>query len=181
MITLLMTLIGDDPKEQERFRQFYYKYQEHMYFRARYFMRNEQDALDVMQEAFISIAKNFGKIGDINSTETKNYIMTIVENKARNELTKAARRRTAEEALLAQWKLEHQTWEQYGKYTEADIIELMLTMPEIYSGPLYMYHIREMHIKEIAEALGITMPAVRKRLERARITLKEMIGEEDHE
>ena len=51
MITLLMTLIGDDPKEQERFRQFYYKYQEHMYFRARYFMRNEQDALDVMQEA----------------------------------------------------------------------------------------------------------------------------------
>ena len=107
--------------------------------------------------------------------------MTIVENKARNELTKAAKRRIAEEALLVQWKLEHQTWEQYGKYTEADIIELMLTMPEIYSGPLYMYHIQDMHIKEIAEALGITMPTVRKRLERARITLKEMIGEEDHE
>ena len=44
-----------------------------------------------------------------------------------------------------------------------------------------MYHIQEMHVKEIAEALGITMPTVRKRLERARKILKEIIGEEDHE
>ena len=181
MITILMTLIGDDPKEQERFRQLYSKYQQHMYSRAYYFMRNEQDSLDVVQEAFFSIAKNFVKIGDIDSTETKNYIMTIVENKARNELINVSRRKAAEEALLSQWKLERQTEHRSGKYTEADIVKMILTMPEIYSGPLYMYHIQGMHVKEIAEALGITMPTIRKRLERARKMLKEIIGEEDHE
>ena len=61
MIIFLMTLIGDDPKEQERFRQFYYKYQQHMYLRAHYFMRNEQDALDVVQEALSVSQKTLPK------------------------------------------------------------------------------------------------------------------------
>lgn len=176
MITLLMTLIGDDPKEKERFEQFFYKYERKAYYRAYSFMKDEQDALDVLQEAFISIAKNFYKIKDIDSKETRNYIMTIVENRARKELLKSQKRHEAEKALIEKWKLDQIESKKKDVFSEVDLIDLIFTMPEIYSGPLYLFYIQRLTVNEIADSLGISGVAVRKRLERARSMLREMIG-----
>ncbi len=177
MITLLMTLIGDDPKEKERFEQFYYLYEQRAYHRAYSFMKNEQDAMDVLQEAFISIAKNFSKIHVLDSKETRNYVMTIVENRARKELKRNYNRHDAEEAMLERWKLESAKQEQNCNYSEIEIIDLISSMPETYSDPMYMFYVHRHTVKEIADYLGISGAAVRKRLERARSMLKEMIGE----
>ena len=43
---------------------------------------------------------------------------------------------------------------------------------------MYLFYVLEKPVKEIAEHLGISSAAVRKRLERARSMLKEMIGEQ---
>lgn len=177
MITLLMTFIGDDPKEQERFEQFFYLYEQRAYRRAFSFMGNEQDALDVLQEAFVSIAKNFSKICDINSLETRNYVMTIVENQARKELVKRSRRIKSEEALLERWRLDIDSRRQDPGYEELELADLICTMPETYSDPMYMFYVHNFTAKEIADIMGISNAAVRKRLERARLMLRDMIGE----
>ena len=177
MITLLMTLIGDDPKEQERFEQFFCLYEQRAYRRAFSFMGNEQDALDVLQEAFVAIAKNFGKIHDNNSKETRNYVMTIVENMARKELAKRSRRVKTEEALLEKWRLDLYNRRQDSGFEELELVDLIYTMPETYSDPMYMFYVHKYTVNEIGNLLGISNAAVRKRLERARLMLKDMMGE----
>ena len=178
MITLLMTLIGDDPKEKERFKRFYYLYEQRAYRRAFSFMKNEQDALDVLQEAFISVAKNFSKVRDLESKETRNYVMTIVENKARKELKRNHKRHEAEEAMLESWELEAHKLRNEGCFAKMEIMDIISSMPDTYSDPMYLFYVLEKPVKEIAEHLGISSAAVRKRLERARSMLKEMIGEQ---
>ncbi len=177
MITLLMTLIGDDPKEKERFEKFYYLYEQRAYRRAYSFMKNEQDALDVLQEAFISIAKNFSKVYDLESKETRNYVMTIVENKARKELERNHKRHEAEDRLLQSLKYSPYKSSSEKSYSMVEIRDIILSMPETYSAPLYLFYVLEQPVKEIANHLGISSAAVRKRLERARSSLKGTIGE----
>ncbi len=179
MIALIMTLIGDDPKEQERFEQLFYLYEQRAYRRAFSFVGNEQDALDVLQEAFVSIAKNFSKIYAIDSRETRNYVMTVVENKARKELEKRFRRKKSEEAVLEKWRLDVNSQMFNDSYSELELRDMIQSMPEIYSDTLYMFYVHGYTAKEIADIMCISSVAVRKRLERARSVLKNMIGEEN--
>ena len=56
---------------------------------------------------------------------------------------------------------------------------MIQSMPEIYSDTLYMFYVHGYTAKEIADIMCISSVAVRKRLERARSVLKNMIGEEN--
>ncbi len=175
MLTFLLTLVGDDPKEQERFRKLYDKYCTHMYIRALSYMKNEEDALDVLQEAFIRIARNFGKIDDLDSDATKHFLLTIVDNQARTEHARNARRRDAEEASLEEWRKVQEEVRGLDDYTEIELAELIKSLPDAYRRPLYMYYVDGMTAKEIAGILNTSHTAVRKRIERARMMLREMI------
>ena len=59
MITLLMTLIGDDPKEQERFEQFFYLYEQRAFQRAFNFM-NEMLGVENIEKWRVSVLSRVG-------------------------------------------------------------------------------------------------------------------------
>lgn len=177
MITLVMTLIGDNPKEIERFERFIREYEQRAYYRAFSFLKNKQDAEDVVQDAFLIAAVNFNNIRDIDSKDTRNYIMTIVENRARRILAVNDRRRETEAAMIDNCKVVHSVQQNDDAYSDIEIAELIATMPQAYSAPMYMFYIQRASIKEIAMELGIKETAVRKRLERARSMLKKILGD----
>lgn len=76
-----MALI-DSKEEQSKFEQIYRKYKGLMFYVANEILNNEYDAEDAVHLAFINIAKNMKKIGEIDCPKTKGFIVTIVENKA---------------------------------------------------------------------------------------------------
>lgn len=178
MIPLLMSFASDGSDENDRFTELYIKYHEAVYYRAYQFVENDQDALDVMQETFISIARNFSKIGDIDSRETRSYVMAVAESKALSALAQRKKRQRTEEAVIREGDIMRQETKLTDEYSEAEIIEIVDSLPEKYRDTLCLYYLQGRSVKETAERLGTSGTATRKRLERARRMLKEMMGDE---
>ena len=59
------------------------------------------------------------------------------------------------------------------------LAKAVLKLPAIYKDALKLKYVQEFSNAEIAEMLGISEAAVRKRLERARRMLEEFLGRED--
>lgn len=81
MIQLYMSLI-DDEQDKLRFEIAYYKYRNLLHYKARSILKDEHRAEDAVQEVFMRIAKNFHKVGDINSPQTRNFFVLITERVA---------------------------------------------------------------------------------------------------
>ena len=59
-----------DTEEKNKFESVYNRYKSAMFNKAVSIVKNESDAEDILQEAFIKIAKNIKSIDDIKSKET---------------------------------------------------------------------------------------------------------------
>ena len=79
---LLYLQMIDTPDKCSKLEEIYLTYRQIMYAVAFSILRNEKDAEDAVHDAFVKIAEHIGKIGEPHCPKTKNYIVTIVENKA---------------------------------------------------------------------------------------------------
>ena len=70
----------DDYEDKERFKQLYTQYRGLMAHIASSKTNSKEDVEDILQEAFFYIAKNFNKIGDIDSPKTKYFVSLITES-----------------------------------------------------------------------------------------------------
>ena len=73
MLQLFLTLIEEET-EKERFERLYYRYQDLMYCFAVEILRDEHLAEDAVQEAFFCVARNFRKVGKVESVQTRNFL-----------------------------------------------------------------------------------------------------------
>lgn len=69
----------DDYEEKERFKELYNTYRGLMAHIARIKTSSYEDVEDILQDTFFYIAKNFNKIGEIDSPKTKCFISVITE------------------------------------------------------------------------------------------------------
>ncbi len=141
---------------------------------CRRYLRNTSDIQDVLQDVFIKIFKNLEQF-DINKASFKTWSTRIAINTCLDSNAKYARKFTDE--LIV---------DLHDSFTGSDIIENMsvealLTwlkkMPFQYFEVFNMFIIDGFSHEEIAQALGITQSASRKRLSRARIWIKKRWGD----
>lgn len=64
--------------DRSKFEKLYDMYRGLLYFIARKYLENEMDIEDAVHQAFVTIAENFSKIGDLECPKTKSYIVIIV-------------------------------------------------------------------------------------------------------
>ena len=64
--------------DRSKFERLYYRHRDMMFRVARKYLNNEMDAEDAVHQAFVTLAENFSKIGDIACPETKSYIVITV-------------------------------------------------------------------------------------------------------
>lgn len=74
----------ETPEERSKFEKLYIEYRGLMYHVAYDILKNNEDAEDVVHQAFVSVAENMKCVEDPESPRTKGYLVTIVENKAIN-------------------------------------------------------------------------------------------------
>ncbi|WP_041314013.1 RNA polymerase sigma factor [Heliomicrobium modesticaldum] len=169
----LAMLDGDD--EKSKFESLYLTYRKLMFHVANGILNDEGLAEDAVHQAFLKILENFDKVGEISCHKTRNYVVIIVRNVAINMYNSRKRYSAVpiEEAVFcAAGDLPEQT-ENLDSLTKA-----VLKLPVIYKDALKLKYVQEFSNAEIAEMLGISEAAVRKRLERARRMLEEILGME---
>ncbi|MDE7234145.1 MAG: sigma-70 family RNA polymerase sigma factor, partial [Ruminiclostridium sp.] len=66
-----------------------------------------------------------------------------------------------------------------SKMNYSRIVEAIRSLPERYAEPLYLFHVRELSVKEIAAALYEQEETVKKQLQRARKKLRLLLEEGD--
>jgi RNA polymerase sigma-70 factor (ECF subfamily) len=153
---------------------------------ARRFMRSEEDARDVVQDAFVSAFRSIGKFG--SNARLSTWLHRIVVNASLMKL-RTQRRHPEEdiEEYLPRFKEDGHQLPRSEDWTETAETILQRTelagtvraaidrLPDTYREVLLLRDIEELSGEEAAETLGVTSNAVKVRLHRARQALRTLL------
>jgi len=154
---------------------------------ARRFLPEEQDAMDAVQDAFISAYKNMGKFQAGSQLTT--WLHRIVVNACLMKLRSRKRRpeKSIEDFLPTYDGTGHRmsgvaAWPEAGERLDPDraetrskVREAIEQLPEDYRNVILLRDIEGMDTDESAVVLGISAGAVKTRLHRARQALREVL------
>jgi len=138
------------------------------------YMRDDQEANDVIQEAFISI---FGNIQNFRSEPYafKAWMRQITINAALQKIRKTYRTKEVMPETIIDDRDEMP--EIYGKFNVEDIMKIINELPGIYRQVFNMYVIDGYSHREIGEIIGQKESSSRAILTRAKKILREKIFE----
>jgi len=160
-------------------------YERSVYVMAQSYMKNEADAEDVAQEAFI---RAFRKLESFRAeSKFSTWLISITINEARTRLRRQALVRMEpldqhpdedkgiSPALLRDWR--EIPSEAVERAEVRNLIRLAVEqLPDIYRQVFLMRDVEELTINETAEALNISIPSVKVRLHRARMRLQKQLA-----
>ncbi len=160
-------------------------YERRVYMMALSFLKNEADAEDAAQEAFLSAFRNLASFRAEAKFST--WLVTIALNEARNRL----RRRStmplesleemtedaepATPTLLRDWR--EIPSEALERKEVREIVQAAIaTLPDIYRNIVMLRDIEGLNVAEAAAVLSISTAAVKIRLHRARMMLQRQLA-----
>jgi RNA polymerase sigma-70 factor (ECF subfamily) len=178
---IVAILAGDTRQYHELIRP----YERSVYKMALSFMKNEPDAEDVAQEAFL---KAFRKLADFRGqAKFSTWLISITLNEARSRLRRqnavpmeSLDQATGEgghisPALLRDWR-EVPSEALERKEIRAILIEAIGHLSPLYREVLLLRDVEEFSIEETAAALTITPGTVKVRLHRARMMMQKELA-----
>jgi RNA polymerase sigma-70 factor (ECF subfamily) len=153
---------------------------------ARRFLRNEEDARDAVQDAFLSAFRSIGSFdGD---ARLSTWLHRIVVNAALMKLrTRRRKPETPIEELLPAFAEDGHMAGPVSRWGQGADLELeraedrarvqkaIAALPESYRTVLLLRDIEELDTEETARLLEMTVPAVKTRLHRARLALRGLL------
>lgn len=161
-----------------------HRYSRKIYRLAKHITQNDEDAEDVLQETFL---KGFEHLGDFHGqSKFYTWIVRIAVNESLMKLRKRKADRTVplDEPLdtgedtvvreIAVWDEDPE--QQYSREELGNILdEAVQSLRPVFRTVFVLRDIEELSTEETAEALGISVPAVKSRLLRARLQLREKL------
>ena len=169
MINLYLSVLETD-EDRCQFEDIYRQYKNRMYKFAISILHNNEDAEDVVQQSFLTIANNFDKIKSFSCHEMNSYIVIIIRNTSINLYNK--NKRNSERSTELD---EQQTTVEVDFFNNIDyehLVQIISGLPLIYKEILLLHYVEEFTVKQISAMLGISIDNVRKRTERAKKLLK---------
>ena len=171
--------------EIELYHELIRPYERSVYLMALSYMKNEADAEDVAQEAFLKALKSLASFRAEARFST--WLISITLNEARTRLRRKSlvhmdsldappdEDQAVSPALLRDWR------EIPSEVVERGEIRLLLReaiekLPSIYREVFLLRDVEEMNTSETAEALSISIPSVKVRLHRARMMLQKQLA-----
>ena len=162
-------------EDRRRFEEIFLPYLDAAYNVARWIIRHDQDAQDVVQDAYVRAFKGFQRFQD--GGNSKAWFLTIVRNSAYDWLNRHA----PDEKLVLYDEEKHAdiismnefndelVSEERRQQLERALERLPLELREV----IILYELEGLSYKELAVALGIPIGTVMSRLSRARRRLQE--------
>jgi len=143
---------------------------------ARWLLRNEDDARDVVQEAYLRAFKSFGGFHGSNG---RPWLLTIVRNTAYNLIKKnqTASLTTSfdeEQHVLDRESISPATALEHDEESKL-VRQAMERLPDEFREVLVLRHLEGLSYKEIADVAHLAPGTVMSRLARARSKLREYL------
>jgi RNA polymerase sigma-70 factor (ECF subfamily) len=144
---------------------------------------NAEDAEEAMQDAFVKAFRHLSQFRRESKFTT--WLTRIAVNealqkrRARKEAISLDDAREVEEPFVPR---RHENWQAdpekvYGKQEMRQLIESAIQeQPEIYREAFVLRDVEEMTAEEAAEVIGVSVPALKSRLLRARLMIRETIA-----
>ena len=168
-------------KDETAFATFYEQTYSYVYAKAKYVMRDEEDALDLTQETYIQAYKGIGSIEDVNNVYA--WLGGIVYRQGMRIFNKKKELLTGEEQdyLFEEMESDEATPEQtVDKKATADIVKGMIEeLPELQRMAVMAFYYDNMKIDDIARVCECSANTIKSRLNYAKKFLKEKV--EAHE
>ena len=175
MIYLMMI---DAEEDKQKFAILYETYRHLMMKVALNVLKDTFLAEDAVHETFIKIAKNMEKIGEINATATKRYLLTITKN-ATIDIYRKQNHQFQREIYVDE--LEECNVPVTYAETDVDdgILDILRCLPVKYRDVFLLKYSGKMDNDEIAKVLNITEGTIRQRLSRGKIMIQEALNKRE--
>lgn len=150
------------------FEVLYRKYAQDVFRFALYLSGNRADAEDIASETFV---RAWTASGRIRQSTVKAYLLTIARNCYLQGLRRSGRHSPLEADFADAAQAPHHRTEQRGELDE--VMKDLQEVPEADRAALLMSAVEEMPYDQIAEALGLSLGAVKTKIHRARLKLEQ--------
>lgn len=167
---MLIFLLAALESEEDR-REFAVIYEQHharLENAAMRILKNQTDAEDAVQNAFMQVIRHFEKISEISCKDLPFWLISIVKNEALMIL-----RKSRNIVPLEDWDGFEKSISDTSEYMA--LVELFRQLPETYRAVLEMKILIGYTDKEIASRLGISETAVSSRASRGRSLLRKLV------
>ena len=158
---------------QEKFTKFYKKYESFMYYIANDVLKDSYEAEDAVQIAFMNMYKNFEGIGDIESVETKHFVVTVTRRVAIDFYRRRQRQNGREVSFEEYEKAASVKQAEMVIDDDNEVMECIKRIPSKYADALILRYVQEYKTREVAELLGNTQGTIRSYLFRGKKLLRE--------
>jgi RNA polymerase sigma factor (sigma-70 family) len=161
-------------QDRRRFEEIFLPYLDAAFNLARWIVQHDQDARDVVQDAYVRAFKGFHRFRGENP---RAWFLTITRNTAYNWLSRYA----AEEELIPYDEAKHADIILMNEPDDALVCEerkerlqkVLERLPLEFREVIVLYELEGLSYKEVAAMLGIPIGTVMSRLSRARQRLRE--------
>lgn len=170
MLAVLLAALESDA-DKLKFIEIYEQHHGRMERTAMRILKEQSDAEDAVQNAFVQIIRHFEKVYKIPCDNLPFWCISIVKNEALSIL-----RNRKKTVPFEDWDAVIGDAEMVSSYE--DIVKLFGRLPETYRAALEMRLLLDYSGKEIAEHLGISESAVNTRISRGRVLLRELVEKE---
>ncbi|WP_208726251.1 RNA polymerase sigma factor [Corallococcus terminator] len=126
------------------------------------------DVDDAVQEALLVMARHLGAVRKLASFS--GWMFKVVQRECRRLGRVAFKQDPYEEALVDQWMAAHTP-----DSLRMDLAAAMESLPPHYVQVVLLRDFEELSIREIGERLELDVPAVKSRLHRARVMIREYL------
>lgn len=161
------------------------RYDQMLYRTARAILKDDSEAEDAVQEAFLLAHRGIGKFRQDAKLST--WLVRIVANVAMGRLRKITRRhritQLGDNVLQEQRGLHNDApegpEEALARVDTRRLIETKIdALPDLYRAVFVLRAVQELSVEETSEALGIAKVIVRSRYSRARSLLRDSLSKE---
>lgn len=158
-------------KQEKIFIEFIDQYKKRFYLLALTYTKNEQDALDVVQESLSKAWKSFPTLKD--HSQLKSWFFQILVRTAIDFL-----RKQKKICLMEDDQIEYFSPNQVDTYTNIDLHTALNNLPYQFSEIIILRFFEDFKIEDIANILDIPLSTAKSRLYRALKLLKIELVEE---
>lgn len=170
MLSFFLAVLESDA-DRQMFVEIYDQHHSQMERVAIKILKNQSDAEDSVQNAFMQVIRHFEKIYQIPCEDLPFWLISIVKNEAYMIL-----RKQKHVIPLEDWEGFSDQAEDVSDY--AALVELFADLPDTYRQVLEMKNLLGYTDKEIAAHLGITETSVSTRASRGRQLLRKILEKE---
>lgn len=176
MLLLYLSMLETE-EDRRSFETLYYRYRYTMANVAFEILNDHQQAEDAVHNAFLKISRYPKAIADPYSLSARNFVCIAVRHTALNMLRK--KKHDHEEPVDNIEELAVVNPEPTEGLITDSFVRAISKLPAKYRDVLQLHVQYEMNDKKIADIADITPAAARKRLQRARELLKEILEKEE--